>query len=112
MTLQILYHTYIITYIPITYILNILFVGHPPGEAIITVACGDTVISEPVIFTYKEPATEPPRRSTPDLGSRGGGGGSLKHRLLHRLLNLGICSSSHLELFYEVGALNKIERHV
>jgi len=74
--------------------------GHSPGEAVITVACGDTVISEPVIFTYKEPATEPPRRSTPDLGSRGGGG-SLKHRLLHRLLNLGICSSSHLELFYE-----------
>ena len=90
---------------------NILLAGHSPGEAVITVACGDTVISEPVIFTYKEPATEPPRRSTPDLGSRGGGG-SLKHRLLHRLLNLGICSSSHLELFYEVGAVNKFEGYL
>ena len=81
-----------------------LCAGHPPGDAIITVACGGAVISEPVIFKYK-PTTEHRQRHL--SATAGGTGGrtekrDLRHCLLVRLQQLDICTAKEIEQIYEV----------
>ena len=84
-----------------------MFSEHPPGDVEVTVACGGTVISNPVIFTYKQnletrSKTQPlPEHQSKEL-NRGSTDRDLTQRLLERLKKLEICTGDDIDQIYEV----------